>query len=143
MWYSTDFSGTLTFNENTTLPMVAMVKQFLGEDCRDHPEWSEYTDADGWYLTFIDLEINSEMTWLQWDWSEKTYDLVEKVNLILSEVRKVYPDFWLSGELLAQGEEFDDRWRLVIEDGIAVRKDIISEWATVTCPHCWEKFTLN
>lgn len=87
MGYSTNFEGTLKFTDTITIPMMAIVKTFLGEDCRDHVEW-ERTD-----LSYIDLELSNDLTGLCWNGSEKTYDLVEKVNLIITEVQKVYPTF--------------------------------------------------
>ena len=89
MGYSTDFSGQLLFTHELTVDELTEVSKFLGEDCREHPEW----ESNG--MTWIDLELTNDNKGLQWDGSEKTYDLTEKVNMIIKEMSKMYPDFGL------------------------------------------------
>jgi len=137
MGYSTEFRGELKFTKELTASQLAKVKSFLGEDCRDHPEWNA-TD-----LTYIDLEFNDDFSGLRWDESEKSYGLVEKVNLIISEMKKKYSDFSLSGELLAQGEDLEDRWLLKMENGKALQIDITIQGKKTTCPHCGEEFIIE
>ena len=114
MGYTTEFQGELEFTNELTATQLAEVKKFLGEDCREHPEW----DSDG--MTWIDLEFTDDFSGLQWDGGEKTYDLVEKVNMIIRIMNEKHSNFGLKGELLAQGEEMGDIWKLKIEGGIAV-----------------------
>jgi hypothetical protein len=52
-------------------------------------------------------------------------------------MRLKYPDFGLTGELLAQGEDNGDVWILAMENGKAKHKK------KVTCPHCEEEFLLD
>ena len=118
MGYSTKFKGVLKFTKELTIPQLTKLKSFLGEDCRDHPEWHRED------LTYIDLKISKDYDGLEWDGSEKTYDLVEKTNLIITEMKKDYPDFGLDGSLLAQGEDNGDIWKISIVNGVAVEKDI-------------------
>jgi hypothetical protein len=80
---------------------------------------------------------------LQWDGAEKTYDLIEKVNLIIHEMQKDFPDFGLQGELLAQGESINDRWILNIENNVAVERRLAVTGNKVTCPHCGKEFILE
>jgi NAD-dependent DNA ligase len=137
MGYSTEFSGELTFTKELTAKQLAKVKSFLGEDCREHKEWG---DTD---LTYIDLELLDDFSGLKWDGAEKTYDLVEKVNLLVKNVQKDYPDFGLTGMLSAQGEDPTDRWVLVMENGKAVERKSVVKGKKVTCPHCDEEFLLE
>ena len=137
MGYSTTFKGELKFTTDLTAKQLGKVKSFLGEDCREHPEWG----ATG--MTYIDLELLDDFSGLKWDGSEKTYNLTEKTNLIIDEMRKEYPEFGLEGKLLAQGEDIDDRWILSIEDGKAVEKKIEIKGQKVKCPHCDETFILE
>jgi hypothetical protein len=137
MGYSTEFSGELKFTKELTAGQLVKLGTFFGEDCRNHPEWNSEN------LTWMDLKLTKDATGIVWDGSEKTYDLTEKVNLILSEMRKDYPDFGLSGKMLCQGEDINDRWILMIENGIAVCKEIDSLLEQkVTCPHCNEQFVI-
>lgn len=61
-------------------------------------------------LTYIDLELSKDYSGLKWDGSEKTYDLKDKINLIITEMKKSFPDFELEGHLLAQGDSIEDRY---------------------------------
>ena len=137
MGYSTDFTGELTFVNDPTAKQLAKLKSFMGEDCRDHPEWGSKN------YTYIDLEITEDFTGIQWDGSEKTYDLPEKINMIIREMREDFPNFGLEGKLEASGESFDDRWYLVMVNGVATKKEIVLTGTKVTCPHCEEEFILN
>lgn len=118
MGYSTDFEGELKFTKELNAPAIARLSEILGEDAREHSEW-EHTE-----LSYIDLEFNGDSSGLQWNGAEKTYDLPEKVNLIIKLMREEFPDFGLSGHLDAFGEERGDVWKLIIgDDGFASRKE--------------------
>ena len=137
MGYSTEFTGELKFTTELTGKQLAKVKSFLGGDSREHPEWG---GAD---LTYIDLELNDDFTGLKWDGAEKTYDLEKKVNLLIKNVKKDYPEFGLTGQLLAQGEDVSDRWVLAMDNGKAVHRKTAIKGKKVTCPHCDEDFLLE
>jgi hypothetical protein len=134
MGYTTQFKGELLFVGEVSQKELALINSFFGEDLRDHKEWS----AEG---TYIDLKFNPSMTGIQWDdETEKNYGMVSHINLIISEVRKINPEFALSGIMSAQGEDMDDTWKIIIQDGIAVKKEIPADGEMVTCPHCGEEF---
>lgn len=138
MGYNTKFQGELKFTNNPTVEQLRKLQQFLGADCRKHPEWGME------HLTFIGLQLLDDFSGIEWDGSEKTYDLVEKINLILSEMKKEYPDFGLTGELRAQGDEIGDIWKLKFDAaGNAIRKDVLMDDSIITCPHCNRVFRLE
>lgn len=137
MGYSTQFSGKLTFTNQLTGAQLYKLSQYLGQDCREHPEWGAP------HLTYIDLKITNEVDGLEWDGSEKTYNLPEIVNLLTTEMRKQFPDFALDGYLLAQGEEIEDRWMLKMQNGEAVSVKISDNGPTIQCPHCERTFILT
>lgn len=110
MGYSTIFKGKLSFKTKLSDGQIAALNEILGEDCREHPEW----DAPD--LTYIDLQFTTDPTGLEWDGSEKTYDLEKKVNVVVKEMQRRWPEFGLTGCLVAQGEDYDDKWLLVMED---------------------------
>lgn len=135
MGYSTEFKGELKFNRDLTGSQLARVKQFFEEDCRDHPEWGNDK------LYYVDLEFNDDYSGVRWNGAEKTYGMPDVVNMITRIMRQEYPDFKFKGKLLAQGEDIEDRWELVISDqGLAERRDIVVSGDKVTCPHCGEEF---
>lgn len=119
MGYNTQFAGDLKFTTELNVEQRAKLESMLGQDCREHPEWD---DAQG--LTYIDLVMNDGGDGLEWDGSEKTYEMVEKVNLVIREMRKAMPEFGLTGSMLAQGEGVGDIWELVIgPSGFAERRE--------------------
>ena len=139
MGYSTDFDGVLYFTTDLQASRLLQLKSMLEVD-----NWQQRLEWKDTNVRYIDLELTGDFTGLQWNGAEKTYYMVETVNLIITEMRKTTPDFGLKGKLYAQGEEFDDRWVLEIgEDGWAKRTDIIISGKTVTCPHCNSEFVLE
>lgn len=139
MGYQTDYKGEFQFAEDLTVPQLAMVKEFLGEDCRHHSDWLQ---SEG--LTHVDLEFTDNFSGLQWDGSEKSYDMVEKVNMIIVNMREKYKGFRLTGEMFAQGEEMDDRWVLRFNEyGMAYKEKRIDAAGPITCPHCAGVFSLD
>lgn len=138
MGYSTTFNGELRFTKEATASQLAALKGMLGEDCREHPEW-EAPD-----LYYVDLEFNGDFTGLIWNGAEKTYGLDKVVNVIITEMRKRWPDFGLEGVMAAQGESVEDRWTLSIgEDGMASKIKVALTGKVVTCPHCQHRFALE
>lgn len=136
MGYNTDFKGRLEIVHPLTEEQITHLDTILDEDCRDHPEW----ETDGLY--YVDLVLSSNAKYLEWNGAEKTYDLDQLVNVVITQMRKKWPEFSLSGEMFAQGENFDDRWILRIEeDGFAHKIRIKFAGKTTTCPHCGEKFS--
>lgn len=134
MSYKTKFSGELKFIKELSVKELAKVKSFLGQDCRQHPEWG------GRDLYWIELEFLNDFSGLKWSETEGTsYGMVNCVNLIITNMRNEFSDFGLTGKLIAQGEDVDDRWMLVIENGMAVRKD--SEM-NIICPKCGHHFNI-
>lgn len=139
MGYSTIFKGELKFTREATAKQLAALNDMFGEDCREHPEWGVTS------LSYIDLVLTDDFSGVKWDdGTEKTYGLDQIVNVVLREMRKTWPDFGLSGQLLAQGEDIDDRWALVIEDdGWAHKRPLALSGKVVTCPECEHRFLLE
>ena len=137
MGYSTTFKGDLKFTKELTASQLAHLKTFMGEDCRDHPEW----DAKDLY--YIDLELNDDFTGIRWNGAEKTYAMTDLVNVIIIEMRKKWPDFGLTGTFSAQGEDAEDRWTLSIKDGAAMKTKVPIVGQRITCPKCESTFILE
>jgi len=136
MGYTTRFQGELKFTHEISIPQLKKLQSMFGEDCREHPEWG---DARGLY--YIDFEMTKDYSGLQHSGAEKSYDAEKQVNVILREMRKEWPEFGLTGQLAAQGEDVEDRWALVMEaDGIAHKRKIAITGTRVKCPDCGHKF---
>lgn len=140
MGYNTDFKGKLVFVNELTIPQLKKLQSILGEDCRNHKEWTVPS------LTYIDLQLTEDYDGIEWNGSEKTYDLALKINVVINEMRKKFPDFALHGTIKAQGEKFEDRYTIFIDrdrDGLAYVKPLVVTGVVVKCPHCDEKFELE
>lgn len=138
MGYSTRFDGELRFTSDLTAKALSKLNAMMSEDCREHKDWN----APGLY--YIDLELTKDFSGLKWNGAEKTYDLDKLVNVVIRVMRTEFPEFGLSGSLLAQGEEAEDRWALVIgEDGWATKQKIAITGQRVKCPGCGHKFILE
>jgi len=138
MGYSTDFTGELKFAGEMTGPMFAKVKSMLQEDLRDHPEWGPRGDC--YYMQF---ELLKDFSGIEWDGGEKFYGAVDAVNILTRVLRETWPEFGFTGQLNAQGEQFDDRWVLAMEEGIAIKRDVVIVGNRVTCPHCEQEFVIE
>jgi len=135
MWYSTNFKWTLKFKKWLPVEALALLNTILWEDARDHTE--EWKIPNN--LTWIDLELTKDFSGIQWNESEKTYDLPEKIELIIRLMQEKFPEFILNWELLAQWEDFEDIWKLIVTDNKVEVKKLVVEWA-IECPDCWHKF---
>lgn len=136
MGYSTDFTGKLEFTSTVTTEMLAKLNTFFGEDPDDHPDWGMPRRESG----YIDLQLTKDFTGIEWNGAEKTRGMVETVNLIIREMKKTWPEFGLRGVLNAQGEDVDDRWKLVVANGVAQKVDVPIAGTKVQCPSCHHKF---
>ena len=144
MGYNTEFKGTLKFAKELKANEIVALGEILGEDCRDHPEWFEDSeDFEESDLTYIALDFTRELDGLKWDGCEKTYNLPEKIELLIKIMTKSFPDFSLSGILTAQGEEIEDRWTLTVNKNIVEVFSVVVSGKKVTCPHCEEEFFLE
>lgn len=145
MGYDTKFKGVLKFTSEVTVPQIRAMQAMFGENPDDHPDWLEGTGLDRWDVGYIDLRLTKEMDGLQWEYeTEKTRGLENGVNIVIREMRKQWPDFGLSGELLAQGEDITDRWILRIgADGWATKIENPPKGRTIECPNCREDFFLE
>lgn len=125
MGYSTSFDGVLELNVTISAQELALVNKIINEDC------------------YFDIEITDDFSGLKWNGSEKTRGMVEKINSMIDQVTEKYPDFMLTGELRAQGEEFDDRWILRMIDNRAVKIDLVNTSESICCPNCRYEFYVS
>lgn len=139
MGYNTRFSGTLKFSTPVTVQMLAKLNTMLGEDAG---KIAGSSDRDYGY---IHLVVSKDFSGIEWDsGTEKTYYLEKSVNVVITEMRKEWPEFGLTGQLMAQGEDMEDRWALVIEDdGLAHKRKVAITGQRVKCPDCGHKFILE
>jgi len=114
MGYNTDFTGEFYFTKELNLSTYKLIEGLLGCDLRERNDIHNPEE-----LTHVDLEFSYEHgsdipQGLVWDGSEKTYEMTEKLNLIITEARKLDPDFAVHGEMEAHCEDYDEFWKIVV-----------------------------
>lgn len=132
MGYSTDIHGVLKFKVPPTVEVLACINEISGQLPRDLQDIQNPDNAK----SYIQWELTKDFKGIKWDDGEKFYDIVETMNLLIATCRTIQPDFELEGEMLCQGEDIKDRWKLLLnEKGFAYRQDSIIE-GLVKCPAC-------
>ena len=134
MGYSTNIKGSLKFAADPTREQLAYIKQFFGKDIRKLEPGREHE------FYYIDLELTDDLLGIQWSGAEKTYGMVDMVNWLGGKMREKWPNFAFVGQLACQGEDADDRWKLVLREGFAVRVDDPPAGRKVECPECGHYF---
>ena len=138
MGYNTEFQGVLYFTHPLSKEELSQIESMLGQDIRDHLEWK---DKKG--LTWINLCLTDDNSGLMWNGDEKSYDMLDKIELIIRVMRKINPKFGLYGSMLAQGEEIDDRYYIYMhKPNVPMMKmaEPTDPETILQCPHCGERF---
>ena len=104
MGYYTTYKGELKFNRELTAKDIAILNGYLGRKLGQ--------------LT-IDLEFNDDYTALRHDGFEKTYDMADAINALMTRINMVIPGLQLEGELLVHIEEYGEHFTIRMIDGIA------------------------
>jgi hypothetical protein len=113
----------------------------MGFDLPENLEGYIYPHGKPHYVQF---QVTKDKSGIEWDGNEKFYEAVKATNFVIDNVRREIPDFSLSGQLEAQGEEIGDHWFLAIgDDGFAHRVEAPKSGDNVHCPHCNHEFQLN
>jgi hypothetical protein len=124
MGYNTDFEGRLDFTCHITSDMLKYLKEMLDIDLRSNPLFLDdkyKVEEKHLGLTWVDLSVTEDEKGIEWNESEKTYDLDKKIDNLILCMKKIYPSFGLTGILRAQGEKSDDMWSIIVnEDKVEV-----------------------
>lgn len=147
MGYSTNFTGALKFKNELSAKHIAYMKKFLGEDRREigYEDDKKAYATGGSYWYHLDIELTEELDGLQWNGSEKTYDMPHLINFVLTRMIEKFPDFDFSmtGKIAAQGQEVDDRWEVVFEKEKAIKRDVKVKGTFVRCTECEAKIIIE
>lgn len=146
MGYTTEFTGQLNFTGTVTPSVLMELTKYLSHDRRQIGYEGDGIYEGGKYGSYwyhFDWELTQDFAGIQWNGAEKAYDMEHIANWLIDKMREKFPDFGLTGELKAQGEDFEDRWLLKIVNGRAVREQLAIVGNIVTCPYCDQKFELT
>jgi len=95
MSYQVDYEGQLKII-NPSVKVIAKLQMLCGADL-----WEMGYDTDCRYL---DLELAEGMEHLKHDGSEKSYEMGQQIQALLTEMRKDFPEFKLEGCLEVEDE---------------------------------------
>ena len=111
MGYSTDYMGKLSFKNKLT-------EQEYNTFC----EFKEKLEEDKGF----EFDVTEDLLYMEWDCTEKTYDVPERLESFIKAMLDINNDFELNGELLCQGENIYDRYKIkVIKNKVS--KEIIED----------------
>lgn len=146
MGYSTVFTGTLKFTRQISVAEYVKIKDWLEDNNRDTPTGKSLSDRIGYARPekftdgYVDLKVNKDVSGIEWNGSEKTYGMVDTLNVLLWGLGTQFePPIGLEGRLLADGESQGDVWAIDIVGPTAVRVELDKPPMT-KCPHCEEWF---
>jgi len=139
MGYSTTFKGGIKPNRELKASEIAYIQELF----KFNPRGGDYSKSSPFEFYYIDLEFNDNFTSFGWNGSEKSYGMRQQVQYVIDETIKKFPDIIFNGEFTAQGEEYDDKWKLIVEDNKSKEIQIVLKGKKVECPHCGEEFRLE
>ncbi len=144
MGYTTEFSGSITVEPPLNAEEIAYLNNFAGtrrmhrrsgpyycgtgmcgQDLEDDIiNYNNSGDQPGLWCQWVPTE---DGTAIQWDQNEKFYNSVEWMQYIIdhflapgAKAQEALPflqaNHVCSGVIKAQGEDMDDRWKLVVEN---------------------------
>ncbi len=138
MGYTTQFQGEIKITPELNASQIKFIKGMYG-DMRD---WSP-SNAKLLGLDYFQWELTDSLDSLKWDGGEKFYSADKCMEYIIEKSVEKYPELKFNGIIQAQGEEFNDRWQLIVKNNKVTRKDIELKGQKVTCPYCEEDFILE
>lgn len=138
MGYSTSFQGIIKITPELKASEIKFIQGMFG-DMRDwNPEMAKKLD-----MTWFNFEFDQDFSGIGWDGSEKFYDADKCMSVLVKETIKKFPHLKFNGILQAQGEDYADRWQLIVKDNVVTRKEVQLKGKIIECPHCAEKFELE
>lgn len=126
MGYSTYFEDEIYISPEPTARVIAFIQNY----------YDEVNDR-------LDLEFTKEMMSLHHNGAEKSRLNEEMMQEFIDACVEKFPNIVFNGTLKASGEEYDDRWLLVVDENKARREEQILTGKKVTCPFCEEEFRLD
>tara|TARA_R110000850_G_scaffold272752_3_gene408250 strand:+ start:3006 stop:3551 length:546 start_codon:yes stop_codon:yes gene_type:complete len=136
MGHSTNYTGKIRIT-NLDLDKVRQLKTFLGADKRNLLRDGVITEAQMdllEYSCFFDMELDQDLTALQWNGSEKSNGLDLWLNIVGCALDLDYQE---GDSLLCQGEDVEDRYVIIIEAGAVIVRNGAAESCGTEVFVCW------
>jgi hypothetical protein len=150
MGYTTEFSGQIDVVPPLDKDEIAFLKKFNQSRRMDREKGPYFVDGTDSYGQGRDADIRNYneppegqpglwCQWvptecgcaIEWDGGEKFYDSAEWMKYIvehflkpgalaIGKVPAIKGGHVLNGEIMAQGEDSDDRWKLIVKDNVVM-----------------------
>jgi len=108
MGYTTTFKGSIKIEPPLSWQEANKINSF----CNGRQDERSSTKHPG-----IWCDYTCTTTEIKWNGSEKSYDMVQWMEFLIMEFFRPFGRK-LDGQMEAQGEDFNDRWLLVVTDNI-------------------------
>lgn len=158
MGYTTEFSGSVRVDPPLNEEEVAFLTKFSGTRRMNRTNGPYFVDGTGYAGQGDDPDIigfnqpppgqpslwcqwvpTDDSAGIEWDGGEKFYDAAEWMQYIIDHFLKpgayaksqlpfLQANHVVSGVIEAQGEEMDDRWKLVVEGNKVSTRHMPSNW---------------
>jgi hypothetical protein len=138
MGYTTNFQGVIKITPELKASEIKFIQNMFGDMREWNPAMAKELD-----MTWLNFEFDKDFTGIGWDGAEKFYDADKCMEVLINETIKKYPHLSFNGILQAQGEDFDDKWQLIVKNNKVSRKEVALKGKIIECPHCEEKFELE
>jgi len=119
MGYTTDFAGTIE-----VVPAITNEDAYYLDEFSEtrHQEVSIGGDFPGIWCHWVAIDNHLGNSAIGWDGSEKFYSSAEWMKHIIDNILAP-KGYMLNGEIEAQGEDPEDRWRLVVKNNKVFRQE--------------------
>lgn len=138
MGYTTQFQGKIKIEPELSAKQIKFIEGMHGDMRYFAPD-----DAKRLDICWQQWELSADLDALEWDGNEKFYDADKCMEYVIGKCLEKWPDMKFNGIVQAQGEEFDDRWQLIVKDNTVSKKEVALKGRVITCPNCEEKFELE
>ncbi len=121
MGYNTDFHGEINIQPPLPPERVQELNDFAEQrQCTKEDHNSSGDKPSLW----CNIEVDDDGSSMRWNWSEKTYEFEHWIKYYIENFLKGHV---CDGEIEAQGDESDDRWKIqVINNAVYILKGEIA-----------------
>ncbi|HEY1035564.1 MAG TPA: hypothetical protein VGE09_11345 [Pseudoxanthomonas sp.] len=154
MGYTTEFQGQINIEPPLSAEEITFLKKFNETRRMDRRNGPYHVDGTGDFGQGHDSDVRDynrppagqpglwcnwtptdDGTAIEWDGGEKFYDSLEWMQYLIehflapgakaaTELPFLQANHVLNGTIKAQGEEMDDRWKLIVTDNAVSRADL-------------------
>jgi hypothetical protein len=154
MGYTTEFSGKVEVSPPLNAEEIAFLNKFSETRRMHRANGPYFVDGGGLMGQAREVDIidyntppagqpglwchwisTEDGTAIEWDGSEKFYDASEWMEYLIDHFLKpgaiaarqlpfLQANHTVNGVIKAQGEDIDDRWKLIVTDNVVTREDL-------------------